>query len=148
MMTPAFAQSAAAAQPGIFEMLMPFILIAVVFYFLLIRPQQKRLKEHRAMIGAIKRGDTVVTAGGLIGKVVRISDDSDEVELDLGNDVKVRALRSTLSDVRGKTQPQAAAKPAKKAGGAKKTDAATPVEADKAPAEADKESARDKDNQP
>lgn len=134
MMTPAYAQTAAAAQPGIFEMLMPFILIAVVFYFLLIRPQQKRLKEHRAMIGAIKRGDTVVTAGGLIGKVVRVSDDSDEVELDLGNDVKVRALRSTISDVRGKTQPQAAAaRPAKakKGGGAKKTDAATPVDADK-----------------
>lgn len=82
------------------------------------------------MITAIKRGDTVVTAGGLIGKVVRVTDDSDEIELDLGNDVKVRALRSTISDVRGKTQPQPAAKPAKKASGAKKTDAATPVQAD------------------
>ena len=145
MMTPAFAQTAAAAaQPSIFEMLMPFILIAVVFYFLLIRPQQKRLKEHRAMISAIKRGDVVVTAGGLIAKVVRVSDDSDEIELDLGNDMKVRALRSTISEVRGKTQPQPAAKPARKGNSVKKTDAATPA-APATPAEGDKEVARDKE---
>lgn len=105
MFTPAFAQSAAAAQPGILEMLLPFVLIAVVFYFLLIRPQQKRVKDHRALIENLKRGDTVVTGGGIIGKVVRVIDDSDELELDLGNDVKIRVVRSTIMDIRGKGQP-------------------------------------------
>lgn len=126
MITPAFAQTAAAAQPGIFEMLMPFVLIAVVFYFLLIRPQQKRLKEHRTLISSVKRGDTVITAGGLIGKVIRVNENIDELEVDLGNDVKVRVVRSTIADVRGKTQPVKAAP--KKSNGAKKTDAANPAD--------------------
>ena len=105
MFTPAFAQTAAAGQAGALEMLLPFLLIAVVFYFLLIRPQQKRVKEHKAIISALKRGDTVVTSGGLIGKVARVVEDADEVEVDLGGDVKVRVVRSMIADVRGKTQP-------------------------------------------
>ena len=126
MITPAFAQTAAAGQPGIFEMLMPFVLIAVVFYFLLIRPQQKRLKEHRALISSVKRGDTVITAGGLIGKVTRVHEDSDELEVDIGSEVKVRVVRSTIADVRGKTQPVKAS--TRKTNGAKKTDAANPAD--------------------
>lgn len=113
MISPAYAQSGA-GQPGIIEMLLPFVLIAVVFYFLLIRPQQKRMKEHRNLITAIKRGDTVVTSGGLIGKVVRVIEDNDELEVDLG-ETKVRVVRSTIADVRGKGEPVAAdAKTAKK----------------------------------
>lgn len=106
MFTPAYAQAAGAPpEPNMLMTLLPFVLIAVVFYFLLIRPQQKRLKEHRAMIEGIKRGDTIVTGGGIIAKVVKVIDDSDELEVDLGNDVKVRVVRSTIVDVRGKGQP-------------------------------------------
>lgn len=105
MFTPAFAQAAGtSAEPSILMSLLPFVLIAVVFYFLLIRPQQKRLKEHRTMIDAIKRGDTVVTGGGFIAKVIKV-DEGDELEVDLGNDVKVRVLKGTVVDVRGKGQP-------------------------------------------
>ncbi len=71
------------------------VLLVVMFYFLLIRPQQKRFKEHKDMIDALKVGDKVVTAGGLIGKLDKIVDDS-EVIVDLGNGVKVTALRSTI----------------------------------------------------
>nr|WP_274943656.1 preprotein translocase subunit YajC [Govania unica] len=106
MFTSAFAQAAGTPpEPNMLMTLLPFVLIAVVFYFLLIRPQQKRLKEHRAMIGDVKRGDTVVTGGGFIGKVTKVIDDSDELEVDLGNDVKVRVVKSTIVDVRGKGQP-------------------------------------------
>ena len=77
---------------------MPFLLIIPIFYFLLIRPQQRRLKAHREMIGGVKKGDTVVTAGGLIGKVVKVTDD--EVEVELGAATKVRVVKSTLSEVR------------------------------------------------
>lgn len=105
MISPAYAQAAGAAQPGILEMLLPFILIAVVFYFLLIRPQQKRMKEHKNLISGIRRGDSIVTSGGLIGKVVRVIEDKDELEVDLGGDTKVRVVRSTVADVRGKGEP-------------------------------------------
>ncbi len=102
--SPAYAQGAAAATGGgasFLNAIMPFLLIIPIFYFLLIRPQQRRVKEHRAMIEAVKKGDTVVTAGGLIGKVVKVSDIELEVELSPGNKVKV--VRSTLSEVRGPT---------------------------------------------
>ena len=84
----------------------PLVLIFAIFYLLLIRPQQQRAKEQRAMIDAVKKGDTVVTGGGLIGKVTKV--DGDEVELELGPNVRVRALKATLSDVR----PLGASKPA------------------------------------
>ena len=77
---------------------LPFLLIFVIFYFLLIRPQQRRLKLHREMITAVKKGDTVVTGGGLIGKVTRV--DEAEVEIELAPSVKVKSLRSTLTEVR------------------------------------------------
>lgn len=83
---------------GFFIQIMPFILIMVIFYFLLIRPQNKRMKEHRAMLDAVKRGDVVVTNGGLIGKVMKVNDD--ELLLDLGEGQKVKVVRTMLSDVR------------------------------------------------
>ncbi len=82
-----------------FVQLVPLILIFVIFWFLLIRPQQKRMKDHRDMIAAVQRGDRVVTGGGLIGKVTKLVGD-DEVEIDLGGGQKVRAIKATLSDVR------------------------------------------------
>jgi len=81
----------------------PLILIFGIFYLLLIRPQQQKMKQQRALIDSAKKGDTVVTGGGLIGKVVKV--DGDEVELELGPNVKVRALKVTLSDVRSGAKP-------------------------------------------
>ena len=107
--TAAHAQAAGAASPagaaGFLLNFGPLILIFGIFYLLLIRPQQKRVKEHRAMIDATKKGDTVVTGGGLIGKVTKV--DGDEVEIELAPQVKVRALKGTLSEVRplGGTKP-------------------------------------------
>jgi len=109
--TPALAQDTGA--PGgsnIILQLMPFILIFAIMYFLIIRPQQKRLKAHREMVANVKRGDTVVTAGGLIGKVVSVVDD-DEIRVDIADGVRVSVVRSTLSDVRPKGEVRGA-KPA------------------------------------
>jgi len=97
--TPAFAQSASASGGGSAALLqfVPLVLIFVIFYFLMIRPQQKRMKDHRALIDAVKKGDTVVTGGGLIGKVVRV--DEREVEVEIAQGVRVRVVKSTLTDV-------------------------------------------------
>ena len=106
--TPAYAQAAGgAADPmSALGQFVPLILIFVIFYFFLIRPQQKRAKEHKAMLEAVRRGDEVITAGGLIGKVTRVKDD-DEVEVQIAEGVKVRAVRSTLANVLTKTEPAA-----------------------------------------
>ena len=77
---------------------MPLILIFFVFYFLIIRPQQNKVKEHSAMVNAVKKGDEVVTQGGLIGKVSKVSDD--EVTIDFGDNVNIRAVKSTLAHVK------------------------------------------------
>ncbi len=82
----------------------PLILIFAIMYFLLIRPQQKKLKQHQSMVAALRRGDQVVTAGGLIGKVSKIKDDT-EVEVELAEGVKVRVVRSTIGQVLNKTEP-------------------------------------------
>ena len=81
----------------------PLLLMLPVFYFFLIRPQQNRVKLHAAKIAAAKRGDVVVTGGGLIGKVTKVDDAQDEVEVEIASGVKVRAVRSSLSDVRTAT---------------------------------------------
>ena len=101
--TPAFAQAAGTAQPGgvaatIMQMA-PLLFIFIGFYFLILRPQQTRAKAHRAQIAAVKKGDQVVTGGGLLGKVTRV--DADAVEVELAPNVRVRALKSTLSEVSG-----------------------------------------------
>jgi preprotein translocase subunit YajC len=84
--------------------IVPFIGIFAIMYFLLIRPQQQRMKEHRAMVENVKRGDTVVTAGGIVGKVAKVRDDG-ELMVDIADNVQVRVIRSTLTEVRAKTQP-------------------------------------------
>jgi preprotein translocase subunit YajC len=82
----------------------PLILIFVIMYFLLIRPQQKKLKDHQAMVAALRRGDQVVTQGGLIGKVSKVKDE-DEIEVDLADGVRVRVVKSTIAQVLNKTEP-------------------------------------------
>lgn len=94
----------AQAAPGAFDMLnsliIPTMLIIGIMYFLMIRPQQKRLKEHRDMVAAIRRGDTVVTSGGIIGKVTKVEDN--ELQVEIAEGVKIKLVRGTVSEVRGK----------------------------------------------
>jgi preprotein translocase subunit YajC len=102
--TPAFAQAAGqgGAAGGLISFV-PILLIFAIMYFLMIRPQQRKVKEHKAMVEALRRGDQVVTSGGLIGKVTKVADS--EVEVELAPNVKVRVVRSTISQVVSKTEP-------------------------------------------
>lgn len=102
--TPAYAQATGAA-PDMLISILPFVLIFVIMYFLIIRPQRTQLKKRQEMLAAIRRGDTVVTGGGLVGKVTKVINDN-ELEVDLGG-MKVTALRSTIADVRVKGEPVA-----------------------------------------
>ncbi len=102
--TPAYAQGTTGASPDMLISVLPFVLIFVIMYFLIIRPQRQQLKKRGEMLTAIRRGDTVVTGGGLVGKVTKVVDDN-ELEVDLGNGLKVTALRSTIADVRVKGEP-------------------------------------------
>lgn len=102
--TPAYAQ-ATGGTPDVFISILPFVLIFVIMYFLIIRPQRQQLKKRGEMLAAIRRGDTVVTGGGLVGKVTKVIDDN-ELEVDLGG-MKVTALRATIADVRVKGEPVA-----------------------------------------
>ncbi|MAC72105.1 MAG: preprotein translocase subunit YajC [Marinovum sp.] len=87
-----------------FGQFIPLILIFAIMYFLLIRPQQKKVKQHQAMVTALRRGDQVVTQGGLIGKVVKVKEDN-ELEVELTEGVKVRVVQSTIAQVLSKTEP-------------------------------------------
>lgn len=103
--TPAYAQAAGAPGMGDFVgMILPLVMIMVVFWFLLIRPQQRKLKEHQELLKKINRGDTIITSGGLIGRVTKVVDDH-ELQVEVGENVKVRILRSGVSDVRAKGEP-------------------------------------------
>ena len=84
--------------------LLPFVLIFVIMYFLILRPQQKRVKTHQEMVKNVRRGDTVITNGGLVGKVTKVVDDN-EIEIEIAPDVKIRQLRQMISDVRAKGEP-------------------------------------------
>ena len=103
---PSFLDSQSALQ------FLPLVLIFVVFYFLLIRPQQKKAREHRATLDALRRGDRVVTGGGIIGTVARV-DSAEEVTVDIAEGVRVRVLRSTITSVVAKPDPAAAREAAK-----------------------------------
>lgn len=107
--TPAYAQAAGGAGgAAAFAQFIPLVLIFAIMYFLLIRPQQKKLKDHQAMVGALRRGDLVVTAGGIRGKVTKVFDDAD-AEVEIADGVKVRVVKSTISNVVSKTEPAAGA---------------------------------------
>ncbi|HEY1473874.1 MAG TPA: preprotein translocase subunit YajC [Pseudolabrys sp.] len=84
--------------------LLPFGLIFVIMYFLILRPQQKRVKQHAEMVKNVRRGDTVITNGGLIGKVTKVIDD-DQIEIEIADDVRIRQMRAMVSDVRAKGEP-------------------------------------------
>ena len=107
--SPAYAQAAGGGGggAGFLTSILPLVLIFVVFYFLLIRPQQQRMKKHQEMVSAVRRGDSVVTAGGIVGKVTKIVDDR-EILIEIADGVSVKVVKSTLQDVRSKTEPAAA----------------------------------------
>jgi preprotein translocase subunit YajC len=84
--------------------LLPFILIFVIMYFLILRPQQRRVKQHQEMVKNVRRGDTVVTSGGLVGKVTKVVDD-DQIEVEIADNVRVRQARQMIADVRAKGEP-------------------------------------------
>ena len=102
LISPAYAQVGGA---GGFDLmaLAPLVLIFVVFYFLLIRPQQKRMKEHKAMLSKVQRNDRIVTNGGLAGKVAKVHDERDELEVDIADNVRVTVRRSMISEVMSKS---------------------------------------------
>ena len=106
--SPAFAQSAGGG--GDLTSLLPFVLIFVVFYFFLIRPQQKRAREHREMVSQLRRGDKVITSGGLVGTVTKSVDDQETVEVEIAKDVKVNIMRTMIADKRSKDDKKNAAK--------------------------------------
>jgi preprotein translocase subunit YajC len=91
---------------GAITQFVPLILIFAIMYFLLIRPQQKKLKDHQKMVAALRRGDQVITQGGLIGKVSKVKDDN-EIEVELAENIKVRVVKSTIATVLNKTEPAA-----------------------------------------
>ncbi|MDQ0468778.1 preprotein translocase subunit YajC [Labrys wisconsinensis] len=108
--TPAFAQSAPGAGggdllAGQFGMIIPLVLMFVIFYFLLIRPQQKRQRQHQELIKNVRRGDIVITNGGLVGKVTKAGDGDSEIEVEIAEGVRVKIVRGMLADVRAKGEP-------------------------------------------
>lgn len=105
--TPAFAQAASGGAASAFTSFVPLILIFAIMYFLLIRPQQKKMKEHKAMVEALRRGDQVLTQGGIIGKVTKVQEDG-SIEVEIAENVKVKILRHTIVQVMNKTEPAAA----------------------------------------
>jgi preprotein translocase subunit YajC len=103
--TPAFAQGSPFGGDGsLVTQLLPFVLIFVIMYFLILRPQQKRVKAHQEMVKNVRRGDTVVTSGGLVGKVTKVIDD-DQIEVEIAEGIRVRQVRAMVSDVRAKGEP-------------------------------------------
>ncbi|MEX3009197.1 preprotein translocase subunit YajC [Hoeflea sp. TYP-13] len=102
--TPAYAQAAGGGGGDILVSIMPFILIFVIMYFLIIRPQRQQQKKRQEMLGNIRRGDQVVTGGGITGKVTKVVDDN-EVEVEIAEGLKVRVMRAMLADVKVKGEP-------------------------------------------
>ncbi|MEM7171409.1 MAG: preprotein translocase subunit YajC [Pseudomonadota bacterium] len=102
LISPAFAQDAGGgAESGLISLL-PLVLIFVVFYFLLIRPQQKKMKAHRGMVEALRRGDKVVTSGGIVGTVTKVTADSPEMQVEIADGVRVKVMRHTIQEVMSK----------------------------------------------
>ena len=106
LITPAFAQAAGAAGDtnSMLMSLLPFALIFVIMYFLILRPQQRKVKEHNDLVKNVRRGDTVITNGGLVGKVTKVVDD-EQIEIEVGEGVRIRQMRQMISGVRTKGEP-------------------------------------------
>ncbi len=106
LITPAFAQGSPFGGGGdIILQLVPFVLIFVIMWFLIIRPQQKRVKDHQELIKNVRRGDTVVTSGGIIGRVTKVTEDAADIEVEIAEGVRVKVARAMISDVRTKGEP-------------------------------------------
>ena len=105
LITPAFAQGGPAGGADMFLQLVPFVLIFVIMWFLIIRPQQRRDKEHQEMLKNVRRGDTVVTSGGIVGKVVKVTDDAPDIDVEIADGVRVKVARTMIADVRAKGEP-------------------------------------------
>jgi preprotein translocase subunit YajC len=103
LISPAYAQGFGGADNFLIQ-LMPILLMFVIFYLLLLRPQQQRMKAHREMVANIRRGDMVVTSGGIIGKVTKVKDDG-EIEVEIADNTRVRVIKSTVAEVRVKGEP-------------------------------------------
>jgi preprotein translocase subunit YajC len=112
LISPAYAQGTGLFDQSALVQFLPLVLIFVVFYFLLIRPQQKKQKDHRTMLDALRRGDRVVTGGGILGTVSKVVS-PEEVEVDIAANVRVKVLRSTITSVLAKPDPAAAREAAK-----------------------------------
>ena len=104
LISPAFAQAGGAQGSEMLMSLLPFILIFVIMYFLILRPQQRRVKQHQDMVQKVRRGDTVITSGGLIARVTKVVDD-DKIEIELADGVRALQMRSMVSEVRAKGEP-------------------------------------------
>ena len=105
MITPAFAQGVGSGGPtDMMLQILPFVAIFGIMYLLVLRPQQKRAKQHQDMVKNVRRGDVVITNGGLVGKVTKVVDD-DQIEVEIAPDVRVRQLRAMVADVRSKSEP-------------------------------------------
>ncbi len=105
LITPAFAQgSPFGGGDSMLVSLLPFVLIFVIMYFMILRPQQKRAKQHQEMVKNLRRGDTVITSGGLIGKVTKVVDD-EQIEIEIGEDIRIRQMRQMVTEVRAKGEP-------------------------------------------
>lgn len=109
--TPAFAQAAGggAGSTDLILQVVPFALIFVIMYFLILRPQQRRAKEHQDLVKNVRRGDTVVTSGGILGRVSKVTDDASEIEVEIADGVRVKVVRSMITEVRAKGEPVKAA---------------------------------------
>jgi preprotein translocase subunit YajC len=106
LVSPAYAQGSGAAGGDVFVSLLPLVLIFIVFYFLLIRPQQQKMKQHRSMLEALKKGDQVLTGGGIVGKVTRVDADG-MVMVEIAQGVQVKVAKGTISDLLNKPAPAA-----------------------------------------
>ena len=102
--TPAFAQGSPFGSDSLLVTMLPFVLIFVIMYFLILRPQQKRVKEHTELVRNLRRGDTVVTSGGVVGKVTKVVDD-EQIEVEIADGVRIRQMRQMVSGVRAKGEP-------------------------------------------
>ena len=103
LISPAYAQGASGGS-DFFIQLVPILLMFVIFYLLLLRPQQQRAKQHRELVSNLRRGDTVVTAGGIVGKVTKVRDEA-EIEVEIADNTRVRVVKATVAEVRTKGEP-------------------------------------------
>jgi preprotein translocase subunit YajC len=103
--SPAYAQAAGGDPASSLTAFVPLVLIFVVFYFLMIRPQQKRMKDHKAMLDAIRRGDRVVTNGGIVGVITKVTENEKEIQVEIAEGVRVKVMRDMIAAVVSKTEP-------------------------------------------